>query len=325
MTQQDAATREAIDWVVLLGSGEATPADRQRFDTWVAQHPDHLSAWDRVGRALNDTLAPLRPDGRHGEGSARALRQALVQAPSRRRFLRGSLAVAGIGIGGGLVLSAGRWFDGWGSALATDTGERRRFALPDGSSVLLNACSRAVPDMTSTARGLHLERGAMLVDAGAWHAPFIVRSGGARIASAGGQFMVRRADERSLVAAIDAPLLATAANGHAIPLEPGSSVWLGEHGADTVNRDARSLAAWQRGVLEVGDQSLGQVIDALRPYREGLVRITPRAARLRVMGLFPLDDAGRALDMLVATLPIQVERYSRWLTLIDIRDGASAA
>jgi transmembrane sensor len=327
MTQHDTPAREtideAIDWVVLLGSGDATPADRQRFDAWVAEHPDHLSAWDRVGQALNDTLAPLRPDGRHGDTSAQALRQALVQVPSRRRFLRGSLAVAGIGLASGLVLSAGRWFDGWGSALATGTGERRRFALPDGSSVLLNACSRAVPEITSTARGLHLERGAMLVDASAWHAPFIVRSGGARIASQGGQFMVRLAEERSLVAAIDAPLVATATHGRAVTLAPGASVWLGEHGPETVHRDARVLTAWQRGVLEVGDQSLGQVIDALRPYREGLVRVASRAERLRVMGVFPLDDTERALDMLAATLPIRVERYSRWLTLVDVRDEAS--
>jgi transmembrane sensor len=324
VTQHDAATRQAIDWVVRLGSGEATDADQHRFDTWLAQHPDHPAAWARVGHALDATLAPLRAGGNTG-AAAQALRQALVKAPARRRFLRGSLALAGLGAGGALVLSAGRWFDGRGSALATDTGERQRFALPDGSSVLLNARSRAVPDVSPASRGLRLERGAALVDAAAGRLPFLVRSGEARIASDGGQFMVSRDDERSLVAAIDRPLVATAPNGHAISLQAGSSAWLGVNGIDASDRDARSLAAWQRGVLEVGDQSLGQVIDALRPYRTGLLRVASRAARLRVMGLFPLDDTERAMDMLAATLPIRVERYSRWLTLVEPRDEDAAA
>jgi transmembrane sensor len=321
----DATTRQAIDWVVLFGSGDATVADQQRFDAWVAMDPGHLSAWERVSRALNDTLAPLRPDSRHGETSVQALRQALIKAPSRRRFLRGSLAVAGIGVGGGLVLTANRWMDRWGASLATDTGERRRFALPDGSSVLLNARSRAVPHITATSRALDIERGAALVDATSWHAPFLVRSAGTRVVSHGGQFMVQREDARSLVAAIRQPLVATAPNGHAITLQPGSSAWLGEGGVDPADNDASALAAWQRGVLEVGNQSLGQVIDALRPYRSGLVRVDPLAARLRVMGLFPLDDTERALDMLAATLPIRVERYSRWLTLVEPRDESDRA
>ena len=38
---------------------------------------------------------------------------------------------------------------------------------------------------------------------------------------------------------------------------------------------------------------------------------------LRVQGVFPLDDSERTLAALAETLPIRVERYGSWLTLID--------
>lgn len=324
MTTHSTATCQAIDWVVLLDSGEATVADRARFEAWLAENPDHPWAWRRVAQALNSTLSPLRSEGRHGELSAQALRQALVNVPSRRRFLRGSLAVAGIGLGGGLFVSASRWFSSSNPTLSANTGERRRFSLPDGSSVLLNARSRAVPEFSATTRTLRLERGAALVDVASWHVPFRVSIHKAHIVSEGGQFMVRREDDGSVVAAIRQPLVVTAPNGQSVKLLAGASAWFGASGVDAIAHDASSLAAWQHGVLEVSNQPLGQVIDALRPYRRGFVRVAPDAARIRVMGLFPLDDTERALDMLAATLPIRVRRYRRWLTLVEPRDDGDA-
>ncbi|MNT72156.1 fec operon regulator FecR [compost metagenome] len=61
------------------------------------------------------------------------------------------------------------------------------------------------------------------------------------------------------------------------------------------------------------------MIDALRPYRRGLLRISPEVRQLRVQGVFPLDDSDRALTALEETLAVRVERYGPWLTLIGPR------
>ncbi|MCS5514721.1 hypothetical protein NWF32_01095 [Pseudomonas qingdaonensis] len=78
------------------------------------------------------------------------------------------------------------------------------------------------------------------------------------------------------------------------------------------------LDAWMEGRLEVDDASLGSVIDALRPYRYGVLRVSPAAAQLRVFGVFPLDDSDRALQSLAQVLPISVEAFGP-ITLIDLR------
>jgi transmembrane sensor len=46
--------------------------------------------------------------------------------------------------------------------------------------------------------------------------------------------------------------------------------------------------------------------------------MSPQAARLRVTGLFPLDDGDRALEALGNTLPIRLQRLGRWYVMIDL-------
>src|SRR5690606_19335435 len=58
----------------------------------------------------------------------------------------------------------------------------------------------------------------------------------------------------------------------------GEGVRFGRHGIGTPDRLLASQAAWRRGMLVVQDESLGAVIEALRPYRRGYLRISAPAA-----------------------------------------------
>ena len=80
--------------------------------------------------------------------------------------------------------------------------------------------------------------------------------------------------------------------------------------------DQRRCADWLNGKLNVLDDPLEQVVAALRPYTRGLVRVAPQVRGLRVQGVYPLNDPDRAFTALAETLPIRVDRYSPWLTLI---------
>jgi transmembrane sensor len=63
------------------------------------------------------------------------------------------------------------------------------------------------------------------------------------------------------------------------------------------------------------------VVDALRPYHRGFVRVAPEIRELRVQGVFPLNDPERALAALAETLPIRVDHYSPWLTLVRAKNS----
>ncbi|MNC65857.1 fec operon regulator FecR [compost metagenome] len=68
------------------------------------------------------------------------------------------------------------------------------------------------------------------------------------------------------------------------------------------------------------DDSLQAVVEALSPYYRGFVRVEPEVRGLRVQGVFPLDEPQRAFAALAETLPVRVEHYSPWLTLIRAKN-----
>ena len=77
-----------------------------------------------------------------------------------------------------------------------------------------------------------------------------------------------------------------------------------------------SESAWLNGFIEVNDQPLGTLIEAFRDYRTGIVRVSPEAAKLRVSGVFPLDNTDYALESLAQTMPVVITRTSGyWVSI----------
>lgn len=84
--------------------------------------------------------------------------------------------------------------------------------------------------------------------------------------------------------------------------------------------DARRVLA--RDGLQLGegswasDKPLSWVAEAFRPYLPGVVLLDDSAAKIRVNGLFPLDDMATSLEMLERSLPVAVIRYNDyWVSI----------
>lgn len=313
MTALDARTREAaIEWQVCLSSGQASDADRAAFARWLAESPSHGAAWQRLNAALNGTLHALRP-GLLADGDA--LRRSLVgpQLAQRRRL--GKLALAG----GALLLGAGvadRYvpLQSLAAGYVTRTGERRRVALPDGNTMELDARSAA---SWEGPHALRVSAGAAIFEVGSGQG-LQVRLPQGEVRLGQGRAMVRCGAERSFCLALSGDAEVITLAGARQTLAPGQGVWFDARQVDTVQNGQEHAAAWQNGELEVHDEPLQTVVDALARYRPGWLRMSPQAARLRVTGLFPLDDGDRALEALGNTLPIRLQRLGRWYVMIDL-------
>jgi transmembrane sensor len=313
MTAWDARTREAaIKWQVCLSSGQASDADRAAFDRWLAESPSHGAAWQRLNAALNGTLHALRP-GLLADGDA--LRRSLVgpQLAQRRRL--GKLALAG----GALLLGAGvadRYvpLQSLTAGYVTRTGERRRVALPDGNTMELDARSAA---SWEGQHALRVSAGAAIFEVGGSQG-LQVRLPQGEVRLGQGRAMVRCEAERSFCLALSGAAEVMTLAGARQTLAPGQGVWFDARQVDAVQNGQEHAAAWQNGELEVHDEPLQTVVEALGRYRPGWLRMSPQAARLRVTGLFPLDDGVRALEALRNTLPIRLQRLGRWYVMIDL-------
>lgn len=324
----ETAAREAIEWKVLLHSGDADAGDREAFAAWLAHDERHRAAWQRLDAPVAQALAPIRLLNRRVPGQAAALADAMADTQARmdgrRRVLRGALAVAGLGAGAAAVLQRFEPLPDRFADLHTGTGQRQRFDLPDGSSLLLNA--RSAVDLVSDPdrRTVRLRSGAVIADVPADPpTPFLLlcAQGEVRSLRAAGRarFLVRQKQDASLVVALTAPVEIVPAGGPARRIAVGDAAWLSDQGAHPAPQQAASAAAWASGRVAAYDRPLGEVVDAIRAYRPGLVRISDEAAALKVYGSYPLDDTDRALASIAETLPVVVRvRSGGWLVRIDL-------
>ncbi|OCR26022.1 iron dicitrate transport regulator FecR [Pseudomonas syringae] len=316
----DPASEQAIDWMVKLRASTPDAALQERFNTWLAMDQAHSQAWarlqDRLGGSFNTVLAmDRRLPGHAGEA-----RQVLLQPnASRRDALR---VIAGLGLlGGGVWLGAGTQLaDALLADLHTGRGQRQNFDLADGSRLSLNANSAVDLRFDDQQRLVILRHGELLIEvAPDPRRPLRVRTAQGEVRALGTRFLVAQEQEASRLVVLQHSVEARLFDGTARVVQEGQSALLHARRIDLVSGDQRQRADWLSGRLNVLDEPLEQVVDALRPYSRGFVRVAPEIRGLRVQGVFPLDDPDRALNALAETLPIRVDRYSPWLTLIGSR------
>lgn len=305
----------AVDWMVLLSSGSVAAGDRARFEQWRLADPRHGAAWEQVNAAVKDSFAAL--DG--GE-QRQAAGRALLTPPARRRMLRNALGLALAA--GGLTALVDRQtpLRTLAADLRTGTAERRAYTLPDGSELTLNARSAVDLDFSAGVRRVRLRAGAVYARVAPDAArPFIVSTAEGEVQALGTVFSVAREEEACVVSVVEHRVEVRAAGQRRV-LQAGEGLRFDAQGLGQPETVLADAAAWQSGMLVVHDEPLGAVVQALRPYRRGIIRITLAAARLRVLGAFPLDDTGRTLESLRQTLPIDVTSLGGWFVSIDVRD-----
>ncbi|MCW0209697.1 MAG: DUF4880 domain-containing protein [Achromobacter sp.] len=312
----DALTERAVDWIVLLTSGQASDQDRQRFEHWLASHPDHALAWAEVDGLMQQPLSRLRSAAGAAPGAAHAARAALLRSSKldRRRLLKLAMAMSGVTIGG---LIADRYIPlaGLSATYSTRTGERQTYALEDGSMLTLNARSAADVRYDGARRTVVLRQGGLYAEARPDSRPFVVRTRYGAVVGGESHLAVDQFDTYAVASAIEGALTLQPQRGRPLALPQAGTAAFDFDRA--WQRDDTAQASWRDGILNVRDARLAEVVEQLRAYQPGVIRVSPQAGALRVFGVFPLDDPARALLALGETLPIQVRRYGPWLTLVD--------
>ncbi|MNR11997.1 fec operon regulator FecR [compost metagenome] len=146
--------------------------------------------------------------------------------------------------------------------------------------------------------------------------PLRVRTAQGEVRALGTRFLVAQEQDVTRVVVLEHSVRTRLFDGSERDLQEGQAALLYAGRIEPLGSDQRHRADWLSGRLNVLDDPLEKVVDALRPYSRGFVRVAPEVRDLRVQGVFPLNDPERTLSALAETLPIRVDRYSPWLTLI---------
>ena len=311
--QHDDVIDNATRWIVLLRSGHASEADWQAYRQWRAQDPRHEQLCAQLETRLGVFKVPI------AQGvSGKVLQQALsTPGTSRRKLLQGALACTGVALGASLLVSQRTTLGELTADVSTGTAERRTVSLPDGSELFLNAKSAVDLDFSGPQRIVRLLDGELRVKVAVNPAtPFQLVTPQALIHVLGSDLTVREREGQGLVVALKGALQIARQGLETLQLQTGHEVSYDRYGFSPVRLMSLGAAAWVDGLLEVRDVPLAQIIEALRPYRGGVLRIDPAVAELRVSGMFRLDKTEQVLDTLARTLPIQVLRRSDyWVTV----------
>ncbi|MGY2230336.1 FecR family protein [Pseudomonas tolaasii] len=310
----EAIIDEAAQWMALLQSGHASAQEHTAFRRWREGDPRRAEVFNMMGGGLavlaNDELRRMPRD---------SLLHTLNAPSGRRRFLRNTLALVGFVSFAGIVT---RLSDTWLplGALRTGTGERLNLTLEDGSALTLDARSRVVTHFDARQRLLQLLDGKLLVDVFKDSLrPFIVETEHGRMRALGTRFLVQQGEHHTHITMLHSQVEITTRDGAVQVINAGQKATFNAQGILTLEAASGGESAWTQGLLEVRDRSLGEVVEALRDYRRGIIRISPEAASLRLSGIFPLDDSQSALQLLAKSLPVQIDYHSPYWVSIERR------
>ncbi|RSV40690.1 DUF4880 domain-containing protein [Sphingomonas sp. ABOLE] len=290
-SEPEHANRQAGEWLARLHADDRASEDETAFRAWLDADPSHQNAferaamvWDAVPGLSATDFAPPPP--------ARV---------SRRAMLAGGGAVM---LAGGLTLG---WRQAYAGVYRTDVGEQRRLVLEDGSRVMLDTDTRIRFFVRNAVRTLALGAGRIDLDIAADPRPFVIDMGARRATARAGRLDLRREGDAVAITAIQGSARVETA-GASVALAPGNRIAMAVGQPDRIDQpELDDLIAWQSGRLAFRDETLAHAAAEMNRYStHALVVADPRAAALRLSGVYRVGDSEAFARSLALLLPVRV-------------------
>jgi transmembrane sensor len=342
-----------LDWELFdrYLAGQATPADRQQFERWLAQRPERaefVAAWQRALAKMESGMAAADRDAvwagsleRVG-GTASEL-GGLTRARSRPvsvalAELRTPRWRTGAGIAAAVLLTAAVALAG--RALLLDgapqepvaervitvpRGERARFRLPDGSEVLLAAGStlRHPPAFPRQSREVTLTGEAYFTVEHDPRRPFRVRAGDLIATDLGTEFLVRAypEDPSARVVVRSGKVTVRPAERHGSGgkeqvVRPGELGRLDASGVPRVEPvDTAAYFAWTEGTLVFDRTPLREALPQLCRWYDLQFHLADSSlGSIPISGRLDQTLSETRLDLLAGSLGLKQVRRGRVVT-----------
>lgn len=210
--------QQALEWLVIVWSREATTEQLKHLAQWREADPDHEHAW-RYVQQLDDKLQSVPASV--GASSLRAA----DRTSTRRRFLL-SLGVVGAAGGAALALRDATLFPSYFADVRTATGEVRALKLADGTRLTVNTASALNIGFTDDERRLRLVEGEILVatavDTISPPRPFLVETAEGSVRPVGTRFIVRHTGTRAEVTVLEGAVQVRPRRANTVPTDLGA-------------------------------------------------------------------------------------------------------
>lgn len=367
---QDPMQLQAALWATRRTEGLDAAAEAE-FQDWLRADPAHAGAYEDMAKSLDpvrelpdDDIQSLReglrqsaPAGAPAQEpapdpmpTAQPARHRPPQPalPGRRAWLAGigrlvpqaATAMAVVALVGGGWMGWNHWQGQptFARNYATERGQRLDIRLPDGSTLQLDAATRADVRLYRQRREVRLLEGQALFAVHADPAqPFDVLAGTVRVTVVGTRFSVRHTraglDAGKTVVAVESGRVRVSRAGlpgETQAMDAGASLELGAGQGVTADETGRlqaavslppgSVANWRTGRISFNDTPLAEALAELERYGDtGLVVRDPAVGALRLGGSFDVRQAGAFAQALPSLLPVRLERRDGVVEIVGRR------
>jgi transmembrane sensor len=325
MTKDESASRlkTAAYWYAELREPDADHRTWDKFRAWEGSDPANRAAFRQVEASLSllEGSSLAAPGAGNGYGSSAT--QSAARKPGRVRlyWLTGIAAALMLALVSVVTLSPPA--APAAQVYATAIGDTRDVTLEDGSQITLNTDTELAVTYSKAERRIQLAHGQALFSVMKGTRPFIVAAGGSETRALGTMFEVYRGPDDVSVTLVEGSvsvLPETAGQGSAVPdvneekaatvLVPGDRLVLrGGAIASLTQVDTREALAWQSGILQFRDVTLGEAIAELNRYSETKLRVDdPALAAEHLSGAFPAGDQDTFAETLKLYLPVEIRQ-----------------
>lgn len=340
--------QQAIEWLVLLRSGELSEGETHAFADWLSEDIAHAQAFAKAEDLLNDAAiaaqSPRSVSSAISDTSETRRKKPTVpiekptvanrRYPSTRssRWLAIPLSLAAAWLFAVFLIlpEQSHWLEAYLSDYRTGTGELRDIQLADASHILLNTNTAISVTYSESLRHITLHHGqARFTVAKDANRPFEVASGGLAIRALGTVFEVYNPSAGGMSITVQKHAVAVSiANkspaeeiGQQSPLEVKEGERLRYDFTGQLNKpesiNPAQANAWHQRRLYMNDRPLAEFIAELGRYRTGRIFIAdPEIKNLRITGAFSLANPDETLAKVKQVLALRETRLGPWWVLL---------
>ncbi|HEN8727314.1 TPA: FecR domain-containing protein [Pseudomonas putida] len=301
----------AATWYVQLNDGASDEARTYAWRQWLQANPQHAAAWARVEK-LQQQWAMVPPQ---------AALSSLGAAQAQRRDVLKVLSLL-LAMGGGGWLAAEQVpYRAMLAQQRTRGGERRAMQLEDGSQLELNVNTALDVRYDAKVRAIQLYQGEILVRpiSGLQQRPFIVHTEDGSVLTRSTEFSIRKLARQTRVGVLQGAVEVRPQHHPDRVLQLQASQQVNFDRDDFASAHALPVdsTAWLQGMLSVNDWQLGDFVEELGRYRQGVLRCASSIRSMSISGAFRIDDTDIALANLPKTLPVKVRYISRYWVSVE--------
>lgn len=295
----DEVTRQALDWVARLKTGDPRQSDLDACRAWRAQSPEHETRF-REAAKLWSQLRIAAVELREEEATARASEPVIASPLSAARYLLGRRAF----LGGAITASAAAYmvvrppFELWPSLAElradyrTAKGEQRRVDLGGGASMEMNTQTSIRVKALAGGLGIDLISGEALVETrAALDNPLVLRAANGFISSHDAtRFNVRCLDGQVEVTCLQGTVNVEQRQ-QSVRVQADQEITYTDRGLGVLaTADPSDRTSWQNKTLIFRNRSLYEVVKEVNRYLPGRIVVTNAALGKKVVnGTFQID------------------------------------